>query len=75
MHIGDVEAESLLDLLELVGVGNRRLVVLHDDGTGPPMDTVPRLRLAMQLREAPAGLQFRAIVEEWDVERLVKELW
>lgn len=66
------EAEALLDLAGRFMIPREELIEVDCRLSGPELAV---LALAMALCRAPAGLRFRAIVEDWDRPRIVMALY
>jgi hypothetical protein len=64
-------AEELLDLYRAVTLPKGGLVWTED----APTTSVTRYRLAQDLVASGPGFVFRAIVEEWSLARIVRELY
>jgi len=62
------EAEKLLDVAAFL---NQNFLV-EIDNAGPT--TIPRAILAMKLRKRP-DLAFAAMMENWSIERIVREIY
>lgn len=62
------EAEDLLDFAIAIMYPKRLLVVTDC------IHCIGRVKLALDFLAAPATLRFRAIVEEWPLDRIVQEL-
>lgn len=66
------EAEKLLHLVEKLG-GRYTLVHVEDiDGNGWE---VAKIAVALSFSRKPKAFQFRAIMEAWDNQRIVSEMY
>ena len=64
------EAEQLLELADTLLTPRGALIVLD----GWPEELTTAAVLAVQLRQTSPSTAFRAIVEDWDRQRIVQEL-
>lgn len=65
-------AEKLLDLAEAVKKPAGVVICVEDARMGP--DTLSRVQTALRLAEMPPVIRMRAILEDWDMYRIVREL-
>jgi hypothetical protein len=68
---GPPYAESLLYLAERMG-SSTRLTIVADALTEHELAITA---LALKFKSMPARFKFRALIEEWDHERLVREIY
>lgn len=66
-------AEMLLELA--VAVQHPRDVILDMSDTETDSGRIERIKTALDLYRKPPVLKFRAIYENWDMQRLVREMY
>jgi hypothetical protein len=66
-------AEKLLDLAEAVKKPAGVVICVENANMGP--DTLSRVQTALKLAEMPPVIRMRAILEDWDMYRIVKEVY
>lgn len=66
-------AERMLDLAAVVLHPAHQVICMDNQGcTDQHLD---RIKLAIALHRKPAGFKIRAIVEDWDHTRLIREMY
>lgn len=65
-------AEILLDLAEAAKKPADKIVIAEEWFRGAHL---ARIKLALDFDRRDAGLKFRAIFEDWDQERIVREIY
>lgn len=66
------EAERLLDVAAALKKNPDRIVT--GEGLGDKPELIARTALALVLAGAPLHVQLRALLEDWDMARVVREL-
>lgn len=70
-----INAEALLDICQTLKVRSSKLSILDDPNEPPVSDAqVAIIDLAIKFSKLPARTQLRAIVEQWDIFRIVREV-
>lgn len=69
----ETPAEVLIALAELVRSDKGE--VDRWEGLGDPPTTFAQVRLGLEFTRLPKGKQLKAIVEKWDLQRIVREVY